>query len=281
MKKITISETDYQNYLDCKTTLEELAKKYSVCSKTILNKLKKDGKSSRLAIKKKNQKDDFFEIIDSEEKAYILGFYVGDGCVLKCDNNSYTFNITLQKNDEEILKKIIDIISPYTKLTYENKHINHYGYLTKDMCRLRISSKQIVETLEKHNLGFNKTYKQKSVANYVPQNLIRHFIRGYFDADGCISHSKGKRTINGKLYEYGNYIWNIISKDKSILEEIKIVLNYFDLHPNIYADSKGCFLISLTKKKEFQKLYKLLYENSTLYLNRKKEKFKKILDTIL
>ena len=218
---------------------------------------------------------DFFEIIDSEEKAYILGFYVGDGCVLKCDNNNYTFNISLQKNDEEILKKIIDIISPYTKLTYENKHINHYGYLTKDMCRLRISSKQIVETLEKHNLGFNKTYKQKSVANYVPQNLIRHFIRGYFDADGCISHSNGKRTINGKLYEYGNYIWNIISKDKSILEEIKIALNYFDLHPNIYADSKGCFLISLTKKKEFQKLYNLLYEDSTLYLNRKKEKLKK------
>lgn len=38
MKKITISETDYQNYLDCKTTLEELAKKYSVCSKTIVTK---------------------------------------------------------------------------------------------------------------------------------------------------------------------------------------------------------------------------------------------------
>lgn len=281
MKKINISETDYQNYLNRKTTLEELAKKYSVCIGTILNKLKKDGKLSRLAIKKKNQKDIFFDIIDSEEKAYILGLYVGDGCVLRCDNNSYTFNISLQKNDEEILEKIISIISPYTKLTYINKHINHYGYFSKDMCRLRISSKQIVETLEKHNLGFNKTYKQKSVANYVPKNLMQHFIRGYFDADGCISYSKGKRVINGKLYEYSNCIWNIISKDRSILEEIKNVLIFFGLHPNIYADSKGCFLVSLTRKKEFQKLYDLLYENSTLYLNRKKEKFKKILETIL
>lgn len=277
MKHLTIPDDEYQSYLNGEIKLNKLAEKYSVCAKTIINKLNKEGKVSRLKYRQEVQKDDFFDYIDTEEKAYILGFYIGDGCILQGENNRKMLVIRIQKNDEELLYKIKKIISPRLNITYVKERINRFGYESKPMCVLKINSKQIAETLEKRGLGFRKTYKQKSIVNYVPDNLMVHFIRGYFDADGCVSHTNSKRIQNGREYTYNNYIWNIISKDKAILKEINNFLAKNDFHLNIYNDAKGCFLISLTNKKEFNDFYHFLYDKSSIYLSRKKEKFEDIL----
>lgn len=87
MKHLSISDDEYQSYLNGEITLDNLAEKYSVCPKTIINKLNKEGKVSRLKYRQEVQKDDFFDYIDTEEKAYILGFYIGDGCILQGENN--------------------------------------------------------------------------------------------------------------------------------------------------------------------------------------------------
>ena len=277
MKHLSIPDDEYQSYLNGEIKLNKLAEKYSVCPKTIINKLNKEGKVSRLKYRQEVQKDDFFDYIDTEEKAYILGFYIGDGCILQGENDSKMLVIRIQKNDEELLHKIKEIISPRLNITYVKERINRFGYESKSMCVLKISSRQIAETLEKRGLGFRKTYKQKSIVNYVPDNLMVHFIRGYFDADGCVSHTNGKRIQNGREYTYNNYIWNIISKDIVILKEINNFLAKNDFHLNIYNDAKGCFLISLTNKKEFNDFYHFLYDKSSIYLSRKKEKFEEIL----
>ena len=161
MKHLSISDDEYQSYLNGEITLDNLAEKYSVCPKTIINKLNKTGKVSRLKYRQEVQKDDFFDYIDTEEKAYILGFYIGDGCILQGENDSKMLVIRIQKNDEELLHKIKEIISPRLNITYVKERINRFGYESKPMCVLKINSKQIAETLEKRGLGFRKTYKQK------------------------------------------------------------------------------------------------------------------------
>lgn len=281
MKNIQISDEDYQNYINGFLSLKDFGKKYNVSSGTILNHLKKEGKCSRLKNKKKYLNEDFFKKIDNEEKAYILGFYIGDGYVNHYPtSNTYTFRIGLQEDDEEILTKIKNIMSPMTKLAHSKMHKNKLGFISKPMCVLTIRSKQIVETLEKKGLGYNKTYKGKTIKNLVPKRLMKDFIRGYFDADGCVSHSLGKREVNGKKYTYNNFIWNIISKDKKILLEIQDYFHQNNIKTNIYPDTKGCYLISLTNKKQFQTLYELLYNENCICMERKRKKFENILNLI-
>lgn len=50
-------------------------------------------------------KDDFFDIINSEEKAYLLGFFIADGCINKTTARSNgRFSINQSEDDKEIVK---------------------------------------------------------------------------------------------------------------------------------------------------------------------------------
>lgn len=78
------------------------------------------------------------------------------------------------------------------------------------------------------NLGCErrKTYNENHIPN-ISENLIIHFIRGYFDGDGCVCISNKTKHYKDKLYEYTYLTVNIVSKTKTILEEIKdFLLNY-------------------------------------------------------
>ena len=46
----------------------------------------------------------YFDHIDSESKAYWLGFIYADGCI---SNNGYRFEVRLSKNDEDHLIKLM------------------------------------------------------------------------------------------------------------------------------------------------------------------------------
>jgi hypothetical protein len=57
---------------------------------------------------RKKFNEDYFEIIDTPEKAYFLGFIFADGCLI--DNPKeyrYKLNIKIHSKDEDILKKFI------------------------------------------------------------------------------------------------------------------------------------------------------------------------------
>ena len=76
----------------------------------------------------------FFECIDSEEKAYTLGWIASDGTISK--NNSIT--IAIHKKDEEILHKIKNLICP--DLVIKNKKNTNLVFFT-------INSKKISDDI--------------------------------------------------------------------------------------------------------------------------------------
>ena len=84
-------------------SIEELARKYGCNSEAIRYRLIKNNISRRApSTYRKNFVDrDFFNAIDSEEKAWILGFIASDGSVRKY-NRGYYLSIEIQKDDEEI-----------------------------------------------------------------------------------------------------------------------------------------------------------------------------------
>lgn len=71
-------------------------------------------------IRKHNVVDDFFDVIDSEIKAYLLGFFVADGYFnlgARC-TKSYRFQVALQNTDEEIIQLYRQFICPDAKIGY-------------------------------------------------------------------------------------------------------------------------------------------------------------------
>jgi len=252
----------YEKYINGEITAKELAIKSKIPYTSLPSVLKREGLPSHRKYVDERVKGDFFDKIDTEEKAYILGFYVADGAITrskKCDN--WRFSIGLNEDDKEILEKIKNIMNPYVHLIYEVFDYKKTSRKTRPMYKFQFSNKNICTKLEEYGLGFNKTYKEKSVKNIIPEELMKHFIRGYFDGDGCTCLTKGEKKIktkNGiKNYCYQNAIWSIISKDSNILYELKEFFDNKHIHTVIYPDARNCFLLSCTTKKFLGTIYLL------------------------
>lgn len=278
-----IKKEDIEKYQDGTLKFNELCTMYGVSVPTMYKFFDENNISRRLNLVKESIKHDFFNNIDTEEKAYIFGFYTADGCVCKGNTKQgYTFQISISALDIKLVEKIRDILSPNANVTTSSPRINNFGIKTNSMCNLVIHSKELVNKLDGIGFGVNKTYLEKSVKNIIPQELMFHFIRGYFDGDGCISTSNSKKKhtlISGEetLYENRTYNFNIISKDHKLISEVAefLELNNFKIS---YSNDKGCLTISIHRKKEILEMYNNLYNNSSIYLERKYLKFREILE---
>ena len=208
-----------------------------------------------------NQKyceENIFETIDSEEKAYWLGFLYADGCV---SSNRNTIEIGLAVIDKEHLEKFKKFIKS------EHKIGLHQGKLG-DSYRISIRSDKMKSDLIKLGCTPKKsltlTFPNE---NQVPENLIKHFIRGYFDGDGCVSIGKS---------EYVDLISTI-----EFLECIKDILLKMNIKSTIIPlatknRNSNNYRLVLTNKQGRKDFLKYIYDNANIYLDRKYEKFLKM-----
>jgi hypothetical protein len=130
--------------------------------------------------RKYNLNEHYFDIIDTEEKAYILGFIYADG------NNLFRTNrisIHLAKRDEEILKKMSHIFYGEEILKY-NVRKNDKGE-TFHYVWLNLYSKHMSQHLATLGVVENKLYKIV-FPEWLDKSMYRHFIRGLIDGDGWI-----------------------------------------------------------------------------------------------
>lgn len=205
--------------------------------------------------------EDYFEIINTEQKAYWLGFLYADGYVGK-NNNKVTLALSFRdRNHIELFAK--DINSEYP---IKDKIIKSGKFIDKKYSILTIISNKTKTDLIKHGCFNNKSLILKFPTT-VPNDLINHFIRGYFDGDGSVFVSKEKHHRSGKLDEIihsrilGTY--DFISKMTEILNFDKVVIKK---NNNIFE-----FIIKRRLRCKILKDY--LYENANVYLKRKKDIF--------
>jgi hypothetical protein len=200
--------------------------------------------------------ENYFESINSNNKAYVLGFIYADGCVY----NNY-LSIWLSDKDIEILKFI------KKELDYEGKIYSHHSKVkNKKYVGISISSKKIVNDLIKLGVVRNKTYDAKELPIY-KNEYESAFLLGFFDGDGSI-YSNDNRG-------YAEYTVSF-SCNKSVLKEIKgILVNYKISSSNIrhrHNNDESCML-EIRGNKNIEKIYNLFYSNTEFYLKRKKERF--------
>lgn len=199
-------------------------------------------------MKKDITKDEsFFEIIDSEEKAYFLGFLVADGSISK-ETNRISF--TINTLDKYILEKFKDITKS-SNLVRDYKVFDKRNNVYNLSTSFQINSKKIKQDLE--NLGIS-AYKSVSF-NYekiVLNKYFNHFLRGLFDGDGHIAKNRTMlMIISTKEF--------LIYLNKNLLDkEYKISKITDDVH-RIYIQNKAMCI----------KFLDYIYKDATIFLKRK------------
>lgn len=135
---------------------------------------------------KYNLNDNFFEQIDTKEKAYLLGWIASDGHIGK-----FGFTITIHGKDSLCLEKLRDIVCKELPIVYfYDKTYKHNNV------RLKVNSNKMSVDLCYH-LGISAGKKSRTVKfPLLEESLVKHFVRGYFEGDGTITNSiKSKKKV--------------------------------------------------------------------------------------
>ena len=214
----------------------------------------------------------FFDTIDTEEKAYTLGFFYADGNNYVKGTHSYEVSMKLQIEDKPVLERMRNLFSPQTEL----KLIDNGGHETwKEGYLLKINSKVLSEQLTKLGCPPAKSLILTWPKWLTDAELQRHFIRGYFDGDGSLYTKKPSHT--GHI-DWG---WQITSTNmfcqsvKNIIEQATGVHCSQSLSQPKTNDITTT--LSVGGNLQVRKVLGWLYQDATIYLPRKYEKYQEMI----
>lgn len=226
--------------------ITSIAKKFNISGQTVKRRLEKRNDICFRGNRKHFFNKDVFKKIDSNEKAYWLGFILADGYV----NEERGFmTIKLSAIDKEHLKHFLKFIDgDIGMLKYENHNItgNRLAFVVAN-------GREFTKTLIEHNIRQRKSGREQW-SDKVPKEYIKDYIRGIIDADGNISI--------GELNICGSY--EVLS---NIVKHLEAVLNR-DLNVRIY-DHCNTKRIRFHRK-DLKDILNYVYYDDCFSLNRKK-----------
>lgn len=196
-----------------------------------------------------------FSEIDTEEKAYILGFSAADGSVSKPTNRgAQKLKIALAETDLPHLKKLRDLLCPQAEIhIYERKKLSH-----QRLCELHINDTALCRTLTGHGIVPKKA-KIVGPPPTLPEHLIHHYVRGLYDGDGSISIiNRNRCTCN-------------ISGSENMLTFVNEAFRRVYSHQCKVCKGHGCHVIAYGGLSGIAFLL-WIYKDATIYLKRKYQK---------
>ena len=208
---------------------------------------------------------DYFENIDNEWKAYWLGFLYADGCVSTKDN---IVRIRLQKGDKHHLQKFLNSLQSDSLIRDSVAKLNGKEF---EQSEAYICNSKIVEDLINCKCVPNKSLILEFPSDkIVPNELKRHFIRGYFDGDGWFTCNLDKKNIEFGFIGTPNTMNGIL---QNFIEEIDVNTVGFKKNHGKSTTVSVCWGGVF----DCQKIYKYLYSDCNIYLERKLKKIDKVL----
>jgi len=238
-------------------TGKDIVGKWGISTRHIKNIVLKFGGKIRKRKQRHGFNQEYFEKIDTEDKAYFLGFIVADGCI----SHRYK-SIRIIQKETFILEKFKNCIE-FDGEIYTRKDGN-ISYLT-------ITSSKTKKDLE--NLGI--TSRKTRVIKYpkIQENLQNHFMRGVFDGDGCITLRTDRRDGNQR----GQF--NICSGSQDFIKEFyDRLVKYCNLSgKNKIRNPIGTYyVVDWGGLSDIEKIHDFLYKDATIFLERKKQTFDKV-----
>ena len=202
----------------------------------------------------RNSDNTYFETIDSPDKAYFLGLIIADGAITQY-KKCLSFSISLLEEDKYILERFNKVANLNTELVIEHKED------IKPRYKIQVSSSKMVEDLLQYGIVRNKSHKDTYIPYaLVPDSLIPHLIRGYYDGDG-IAYKQGyvgfcgSKTFVKQVHDY--FVKKHNFNDVSIT----------------YNKSNHIYYTTWASKKDTKAFIDIIYKDcESYYLTRKKEK---------
>ena len=195
-----------------------------------------------------------FEKIDSKEKAYCLGFILGDACITNTNTD-----ICVALADKEVVNFIQSVIGGHILVSKK------FDKKKKQFPSARIIKR--ITDITKFTGGYNKVDRHYPI---IRKDLEKYMIQGFFDAEGCITWGRRKDK---------NRIWQKISftSQYKMLEGVQqYLLKHLHIATKLRPKSDGskCFVLEFANKADVIKFGNHLYaDNDMIILKRKYSKF--------
>lgn len=202
---------------------------------------------------------DFFENKNSEYW-YFLGFIASDGYI-----SDDRIEICLNKKDAYMVENFRDMICPQKPVYIKPK---------TNSVKFTIHSKEIAKTFKEFfSLTTNNKHAEIKFPN-IPNKYLKDFIRGYIDGDGSISKAKGKQIVNGEKRIYLGVRLRILGNYDFLKEMIELIRKEIPNKTYSIIKRKNENVYEVTYNFSVaEKILHWLYDDSNIYLKRKKDKF--------
>lgn len=211
---------------------------------------------------------------DAELKYYFLGFVAADGHVIH-KKNEWAVEICVNKYDIGILEKLRDLISPSRPIHPKP----HRSKPESNAVRLKLSSRTLVEMIASYIEIEDKTHTLSWPEN-IPDEFLRHFIRGYFDGDGTVDVTTNQQVVDGERRYY--YIMRIrFLGTRQFLDGLtQAIHRVIGIDPvKVAQKGKENVFVIYYSGKSAVRILEYLYDGATMYLDRKRAVFDKIRNT--
>lgn len=203
----------------------------------------------------KNQYKDlnYFNKINTKEKAYILGFIIGDGYIDKSGN----FECSIALQDKEIL----DFISSEIGC---NVHVNRTCNKKKKQfpnTSIYIGNNIILRDIYKL---FGGRVKKERRIPIIPKHLERYLVLGFFDAEGCITW--GYRKDRNRLWQKISFI-----SQYKMLEGIQKILIKQNIATSIRPKSNSdCYVMEISDRTRVKMFLDYIYPDEKFIILQRK-----------
>ena len=195
-----------------------------------------------------------FENIDTEEKAYWLGFLYADGYV---NANEDKIELCLAEKDFHHLEKFKNFIGLPNKICYRATTKAYRYSFRSTNCKQDLIKQGCVP--KKSLILHFPTTEQVSDA------LLRHFLRGYFDGDGWFTNTE--LCFEAGFISSQDFINSFLAKIESFID-VKIDSTVKNVHRE-----NGAKKYSFYSKHDVTVFLDFLYQDSSIYLDRKYEHY--------
>jgi hypothetical protein len=260
--KIEQEVIDY--YIIDKLSGQKIASILKINPKTVFAILKRNNIKSRTlseAAMKYTCQDDFFNVIDTEKKAYWLGVLFADGNITK--KASKSGQIIFSSKDKEWVKLfLLDIGSN------NSPNCEYQKLYKKYIWKAQITSAKMYDDL--NNLGCTPAKTKTIRIPAIKNKLVHHFIRGYFDGDGTVGLYKNLKNNDWKILKSG-----FCSGSQQFISDL---LEIIPVKNKKIKQVKECY-ITQHSLNDTLNLFKYMYKDCTVCLERKREIFINYLDT--
>ena len=238
-------------------TSKEISNELNINSSTIFRRCRKLGchiPNYHNALKFDNT---IFDNIDTEEKAYWLGFFYADGNVHSTINS---VSFTLKGSDYNHLVKFCNFIHYQKQPRLSTIKSNGKEY---SICKISVCDKHLKQRLIELGCPPNKSLilKFPDINIFSDKNLVYHFIRGYVDGDGCLTFSKNGR-LGLNIVGTKEMLEGIISIFPDNFRSVRKIKR---LKTNVYTIGNCGHNADIVCNK--------LYKDALIYLDRKYNRF--------